>query len=116
MTEINGLIDEIMSLAPDVPDLDEAGRQRLDEMLSEELSDFDIDQYRLFDIEDKFHAGIELTHAEALQGLRLALDQVDAIRTVNGMFLTELHKQDKENQQLRQQQRVFVQFDVAGNA
>ena len=114
-TEIQKLVNEIISLAPEAQELDEAGRQRLDELLSEELTDIDMGQFRLYAIEDKLNAGVELTYSEALEGLKLALDQVDAIRTINKMFLTELYKMDTENQRLRQQQPVYFPLDIAGN-
>lgn len=115
-SQLMGCIQWLASDKPDMPDLDDAGMKRLELLLAEELTEYDLEQFDLDKIRLKIERGESISHSEAVRGLNIALNEIENVKAVNRMFLAELNKQDKENQRLRQQPRAFISFDEPGNA
>lgn len=112
-TETEKLIEEILKLAPEAPEIDDAGRAELDKLLAEEISDFDVACLQLGNITDRVTAGAELDLATATTGLKLALEVIETMRTFNNILLDSIAKLHRENQRLS---AIVAQADLVAES
>jgi len=115
--ETQSLIDEIMSMEPDGPELTDADKDRLDLLLAEELTPYDVEVWELQKIKDRLDAGEVITGKQAIRGLGIALEQIECRKVITKMLQDALRNLHSDNQRLQAiLNRPTLLSNTSGNA